>query len=257
MPIPRRGTPSATARPRLAVAVPLIAPAGGSAPDSRSPGARSSRRRGGSPSDSPGGDGGSGCRAGFGRLSHRRHRTRRGTASGSGAVVCARLSDREPPLPRPAAARHDRRASPPRPRGCWRPADGSAPARSRSRSPTIRRSRDRHDEVGLRHLLRDTEVYIDRMASPSPSDDPSSPGRGPSRSRRSTAAGASRWTTWSRLAEGLRLASRPSLLRASAGRSTPRSTRPIGVFRWHRRIAGDARKRNRLLAVPLQGRLSR
>ena len=71
--------------------------------------------------------------------------------------------------------------------------------------------------------------------------------------RRSTVAAACRWTTWSALCEGLRTAL-PSVLApgevAPAGAALDEA---IKVYRWHRRLAGDARKRNALLQLLYKG----
>ena len=57
-----------------------------------------------------------------------------------------------------------------------------------------------------------------------------------------------------RLAEGSGAAP-PGRARSATSwrRRTPRSTQAIEVFRWHRRLAGDARKRNRLLQAIYKG----
>ena len=114
--------------------------------------------------------------------------------------------------------------------------------------------RDRHDEIGLRHLLRDTEVYIDRLAKSARQRRPElRPASGPIRSRRVYRRRRVPMDDMVRLSEGLRLATRTSLLRASAGRSSAALDEAIGSFRRFRRIAGDARKRNRLLQFLYKG----
>ena len=118
------------------------------------------------------------------------------------------------------------------------------------RDPTMR---ERHGELGLRKLLRDTETLVDRLALAVGSNDPST---------------VAAWAEWVvpiyrrrrvpmddliALCDGLRLAV-PAVLAPDE--------RPVGeaaldeavrVFRWHRRIAGDARKRNRILAALYKG----
>lgn len=118
------------------------------------------------------------------------------------------------------------------------------------RDPTMR---DRHGIIGLRKLLRDTETIVERLGIAVASNDPFA---------------VSAWAEWVvplyrrrrvpmddliLLCEGLRLAV-PSALapeeRTIAGVALDEAVR---VFRWHRRLAGDARKRNRLLALLYKG----
>lgn len=118
------------------------------------------------------------------------------------------------------------------------------------RDPTLR---ERFDEVGLRELLADAEVELERIA-------------------RAVATGSPRfvaeWAEWVaplyrrrrvpmddlvNVSEALR-----STVRAILGPDeTPVADRAIDeavrVFRWHRRLAGDARKRNRLLQLIYKG----
>ena len=112
---------------------------------------------------------------------------------------------------------------------------------------------ERHDELGLRKLLRDTETLIDRVAIAVAADDRTA---------------VSTWAEWVaplyrrrrvpmddliHLCEGLKLAL-PSVL--SPQECVPGDAaldEAIRVFRWHRRLAGDARKRNRLLQAIYKG----
>jgi hypothetical protein len=118
------------------------------------------------------------------------------------------------------------------------------------RDPTIR---ERLGETGLRALLRDTEVYVERIARSVASADP---------------AQTREWADWVApvyrrrrvpmddlvtLSEGLRDAlaavlSPPEQVPADAALDAA-----IATFRWYRRIAGDARKRNPLLAAIYKG----
>lgn len=118
------------------------------------------------------------------------------------------------------------------------------------RDPSIA---ERHGELGLRKLLRDTEAMLERLAIAVAADD---------------RLAFAQWADWVaplyrrrrvpmddliHLSEGLRL--------AVAGVLAPDELRPaeeaideaIRVLRWNRRIAGDARKRNRLLAAIYKG----
>ena len=119
------------------------------------------------------------------------------------------------------------------------------------RDPTIA---TRNDEAGLRQLLRDAELLAERVAPDVETGDPS-----PTREY-------AEWTAplYRRrfvpmddvigLCEGLRVgaAERPRPGRAARSR-TRRSTRRSSVYRWHRRIAGDARKKNALLQFLYKG----
>jgi len=113
--------------------------------------------------------------------------------------------------------------------------------------------RERYDEVGLSHLLRDTEIYIDRLAKSLASADP---------------AFAREWAdqvapVYRRrrvpmddligLSEGLRKAVRIVLAPGETGPVDAALDAAILIFRKYRRIAGDARKRNRFLQFIYKG----
>jgi hypothetical protein len=111
----------------------------------------------------------------------------------------------------------------------------------------------RHGETGLRQLLRDAELLAERVALCIQIDEPDQ------------AREYAEWTAvlYRRrrvpmdnvvgLCEGLRAAF-PSVLApgelASAGAALDEA---IKVYRWHRRLAGDARKRNALLQLLYKG----
>lgn len=118
------------------------------------------------------------------------------------------------------------------------------------RDPTLA---TRHDELGLRHLLRDTGVYLERLAL-------------------SVASGLTAypadWADWCAplyrrrripmddliaISEGLRDAVRTYLGPDEMAIADEAIDGAIARFRWNRRIAGDARKRNRLLAAIYKG----
>lgn len=118
------------------------------------------------------------------------------------------------------------------------------------RDPSIR---DRMGEVGLRKLLRDTEPLIDRLAIALAAKD--------------TMAVAA-WADWVaivyrrravpmddlvHLCEGLRLAVGSVLAPEELALADAALEEAIKVFRWNRRIAGDARKRNKLLSFLYKG----
>jgi hypothetical protein len=118
------------------------------------------------------------------------------------------------------------------------------------RDPTLR---DRLGEAGLRALLRDTEVYLERIARAVASGDP---------------AQAREWADWVApvyrrrkvpmddlvtLSEGLRSALSTVLSPEEQVPADAALDEAIATFRWYRRIAGDARKRNRILAALYRG----
>lgn len=118
------------------------------------------------------------------------------------------------------------------------------------RDPSIR---DRHGELGLRKLLRDTEPLIDRLAIAVAADD-----------RKAVAAFAD-WVAplyrrrrvpmddLIHLCEGLKVAVPAVLAPVELAVAEGALDEAIRVFRWNRRLAGDARKRNRLLAAIYKG----
>jgi hypothetical protein len=112
---------------------------------------------------------------------------------------------------------------------------------------------ERHGELGLRKLLRDTEPMIERLAVALETGD-----------HMAFAA----WADWVaplyrrrrvpmddlvHIAEGLRRGAAAVLAPDEARMSDQAIDEAIRVFRWNRRIAGDARKRNRILAALYRG----
>jgi len=118
------------------------------------------------------------------------------------------------------------------------------------RDPTIR---DRYDEIGLRRLERDTAVLIDRAVEAIVDGD----------AERARIFGESVPTMYRRRAVPMDdLINLAESSRAAIGAMLPRADMPlvdgaidalIERFRWNRRIAGDARKRNRLLRLLYKG----
>jgi hypothetical protein len=116
--------------------------------------------------------------------------------------------------------------------------------------PTLR---DRNDEVGLRQRLRDAELLAERIGLSVAAGDP---------------APAREYADWTapvyrrkrvplddliNLLEGLRVAL-PSLLATDELASADRAIdEAIATYLWHRRIAGDARKRNAFLQFIYKG----
>ena len=116
--------------------------------------------------------------------------------------------------------------------------------------PTIR---ERYDEAGQRHLLRDAELLAERVALAVAAGDP---------------APAREYADWTSvvyrrrrvpmddlvaLCEGLRAAFPSVLAPGELSASTAALDAAIEVYRWHRRLAGDARKKNALLQFLYKG----
>ena len=111
----------------------------------------------------------------------------------------------------------------------------------------------RYDELGLRRLLHDTTVLLDQVATAVAAGDPSVAGSwaeqvAPLFRRRRVPM-----DDLIALAEGGRLAVRASLPPDDAADVAAAVDAAIAAFRWHRRIAGDARRRNRLLDAIYKG----
>ncbi len=118
------------------------------------------------------------------------------------------------------------------------------------RDPTLP---DRYDEFGLRHLLRDTGVYVERVAM--------CLGSG-------LTTFAAEWADWCAplyrrrrvpmddlisISEGIRSAVRAVLSPQEMAVADASIDATIKSLRWTRRIAGDARKRNRILQLLYKG----
>ena len=118
------------------------------------------------------------------------------------------------------------------------------------RDPTLR---TRHGDPGLRHLFRDTDGYLERVA-------------------RALASGSADqvrdWAEWVApvfrrrrvpmddlvlLSEGVRVALGAVLSGEEQVSADAALDEGIAVFRWHRGLSGDARKRNRLLWALYKG----
>ena len=151
---------------------------------------------------------------------------------------------------------------PPRDLSAGRPAAAATLRAARSRlaaralesaldaDPTIEA---RYDELGLRRLLHDATVMLDQLATALAAGEPGV---------------ASAWAEQVAplfrrrgvpmddliaLAEGLRGAVRAALPPEDAADVDTAVDAAIAAFRWHRRIAGDARRRNRLLDAIYKG----
>ena len=112
---------------------------------------------------------------------------------------------------------------------------------------------ERHDELALRRLLRDTEIHIDRLATSLAANDPSvarvwAEQIIPVYRRRKVPMG-----DLVELAEALRQASYAVLAPGERGPVDEATEQAVAVFRRQRRIAGDGRRRNRLLELIYKG----
>lgn len=116
--------------------------------------------------------------------------------------------------------------------------------------PTIA---ERHDEAVLRGLLADLSAFVDRLAVAVAAADP-----GVMAGFAETVAVRYRkraipMDDVKTLCEGIRRSSQAILPAEVAPVVDPPLDEAIRVFHWHRRLAGDARKRNPLLAFIYRG----
>ena len=113
--------------------------------------------------------------------------------------------------------------------------------------------RQRHDEAGLRSLLRDAEVFTDRLALCVAGDDPYwlrefADQTAPVFRRRKVPV-----DDVVQICEGIRAGAR-GVVDESVMPSVDRGIdAAIEVFRWYRPIAGDARRRNPIVAALYKG----
>ena len=118
------------------------------------------------------------------------------------------------------------------------------------RDPTLR---VRNDEVGLRGRLRDAELLAERVAVSVAADDPTA---------------AREYADWTspmyrrkrvplddliNLCEGLRVAIASTVVPGTAAAADVAIDEAIAQYKWHRRLAGDARKRNAFLQFIYKG----
>jgi hypothetical protein len=113
--------------------------------------------------------------------------------------------------------------------------------------------RERYDEAGLRHLLHGAELLAERIALAVSAGDPA------------PAADYADWTApvfrrkripmddLVALCEGLRAAMPSALAPGDLPSANGALDAAIAVYRWHRRLAGDARKRNAFLQFIYKG----
>lgn len=118
------------------------------------------------------------------------------------------------------------------------------------RDPTFR---DRYDEYGLRRLLRDTEIVIDRIALAMATNDPSAVAKHADQTVPLYRRRRVPMDDLVQLLEGLRAAIGAYLVGPESDSLHAAIDAGIAQYRWNRRIAGDARKRNRLLQAIYKG----
>lgn len=116
--------------------------------------------------------------------------------------------------------------------------------------PTLR---TRYDEAGLRNLLRDAEVFVDRLALSVAGADPHwlkefADHVAPIFRRRSVPM-----DDVVRLCEGIRSAARTVLSAEEAVPADEALDVAVETLRWYRRLGGDARRRNRILQALYRG----
>jgi hypothetical protein len=111
----------------------------------------------------------------------------------------------------------------------------------------------RYDEAGLRNLLRDAEVFVDRLALCVAADDPYFLEQFADQTAtifRRRHVGIDDVT---RILEGLRSASRGILSPQEAAAADRGIDGGVQVYEWYRQIAGDARKKNPILQALYKG----
>lgn len=118
------------------------------------------------------------------------------------------------------------------------------------RDPTLR---DRYDEIGLRRLLRDLGTFIDRLAFAISTGNPHEFGGFVDQTVPIYRRRAVPMDDLAHLFEGLRGAAGALVVGDEAVPLHAALDDGIAQTRWNRRIAGDARKRNRLLQAIYKG----
>jgi hypothetical protein len=113
--------------------------------------------------------------------------------------------------------------------------------------------RDRYDEIGMRRLLRDTAVLVDRIVEALADGSAErafvfAEAVPPMYRRRKVPM-----DDLVNISEGIRAAVGALLPKADMGLVDTTIHGMIERFKWHRRIAGDARKRNALLEFVYKG----
>lgn len=119
-----------------------------------------------------------------------------------------------------------------------------------SEDPTIR---SRYDDAGLRNLLRDAEVLVDRLALCVAGNDPHWLREFADQTATVFRRRKVPMDDVVRLCEGLRAGARGVLSAEEMVPAEEALDAAVEVYRWYRRLAGDARKRNRFLTALYKG----
>ncbi len=104
--------------------------------------------------------------------------------------------------------------------------------------------RDRHDETGLRSLLRDTEVHVDRLALCVAGNDPHWLKEFADQTATVFRRRGVAMDDVVRLMEGLRGSARGVLSAEEMVPADAALDAAARTYAWYRRLSGDARKRN-------------
>jgi hypothetical protein len=112
---------------------------------------------------------------------------------------------------------------------------------------------DRYDETGLRALLADLGAFIDRLAIAVGAADPAVMANFAEMVAVRYRKRAVPMDDVATLMEGLRRSAAAALPPAGGEAVNPGIDEAIRVLKWHRRLAGDARKRNPLVAFIYRG----
>jgi len=113
--------------------------------------------------------------------------------------------------------------------------------------------RTRYNDVGLRNLLGDAEVFVERLALCVAGNDPHwlkvfSDSSATVYRRRKVPM-----DDVVRILEGLRAGARGVLSEAESVPADAAIDEAVKVFKWYRRLAGDARRRNPIVAALYKG----
>ena len=113
--------------------------------------------------------------------------------------------------------------------------------------------RSRYDEIGLRMLLGDAEVFIERLALCVAGNDAHWLKTFADQTATVYRHRGVAMDDVVRLMEGIRSGARGVLSESETVPADAAIDQAIKVFRWYRRLAGDARKRNPILAALYKG----
>jgi len=113
--------------------------------------------------------------------------------------------------------------------------------------------RGRHDDAGLRNLLRDTEVFVERLALCVAADDPYFLEHFADQTATIFRRRHVSMDDVIAILEGLRSAARGVLAPAEVVAADAAIDAGFRVFIWYRQIAGDARKKNPILQALYKG----